>query len=116
MLAPDAVNIKHTPAGNLPPPFFITPPSTRKRKAAEAAIADDNQPLPKSATKAANNRDATASDRPGTGTSNTDKNRSPIPVTSESPEPDKSGTGPVCQKKKGDRDPRDNHGQHGFRR
>lgn len=34
------------------PPISITPPSTRKRKAAEAAITDD-QPLPESATKAA---------------------------------------------------------------
>lgn len=42
-------------------PFSITPPSTRKRKAAEAAIADNNQPPPKAATKAAQARNATAS-------------------------------------------------------
>ncbi|KAJ5168016.1 uncharacterized protein N7482_003610 [Penicillium canariense] len=53
---------KPFPAGTSAAPLFTTPPSTRKRKAAEAAIADDDQPLPKAATKAAHTRNATASD------------------------------------------------------
>ncbi|KAJ5637912.1 hypothetical protein N7490_007791 [Penicillium lividum] len=80
-------------------PLFITPPSTRKRKAAEAAIADDNQPLPKSATKAAHVRNATAPDR-STRTTNTDNNRSTLSVTSQSPESGNSGKSLVCHKKR----------------
>ncbi|KAJ5532856.1 hypothetical protein N7494_009408 [Penicillium frequentans] len=104
VVAPEESLLKPTPpllppAGILPPPF-ITPPSTRKRKAAEAAIADDNQPLPKSATKAAHARNATASDRPSTrAKSNTDKNRSTLPILTQSPESGNSGKSPVGLKR-----------------
>lgn len=66
------------------PPSFTTPPLTRKRKAAEAALADDNQPLTRAATQAQAQvpaRNATASDtrsrkKPSLAVSNTQSNPS----------------------------------------
>lgn len=79
-------------------PLFTTPPSTRKRKGAEAAIADDDQPSlkAKAATKAAHARNATASDpRPP-------KPGSTVPATSQSTETERGSSASSAGQKKRD--------------
>ena len=55
---PPFIHPPFPPPNGYLPTISITPPSTRKRKAAEAAITD-NRPLTESATKAAHTRAAT---------------------------------------------------------
>lgn len=65
------------PVGTLAVPLFTTPRLTRKRKAAEAAIADNDLSSPKAATKAANTGNATATAAAAATTSASDpKSRS----------------------------------------